>query len=450
MTNTRTLLIAACLLSLGQRIAVAQWNSIGPTTTGIQIRALALAADGTLYAGSNVGVLRRIASTQNWEARNTGLSNLNVLCLAADPIASGTLYAGTVSTGTQTGGVFKTTDSGSGWSPVNTGLVGTGVASLAVDVAQPSTLYAAVSGISKSANGGATWSTASTGLTGADSGAFALVIDSRNDNILYTSTRDGAFKSTDGAASWQPINNGLGSPPWSAQAFAIDPTNSLTIYLASFAPISAQIGNGVYKSTDGGTSWSPANNGIRTAIQTVAIDQRSPATVYAAVQGGGVFRTSDAGAQWPSLNGGLTDLNVLALIVDPTGTVYAGTRDGGVFRLSTDGNGVCASGPTTLCLNANRFRAEVSWRTSDGVTGVGHALTMTSDTGSFWFFTSNNIELVVKVVDGRPFNNKFWVFYGALSNVEYTVTVTDSQSGAVKTYFNPQGQLASVADTAAF
>ncbi len=70
--------------------------------------------------------------------------------------------------------------------------------------------------------------------------------------------------------------------------------------------------------------------------------------------------------------------------------------------------------------------------------------------GSFWFFTSNNVELVVKVVDGRAFNNKFWVFYGALSNVEYTITVTDTVTGNVKTYFNPSGRLAGVADTGAF
>ena len=56
----------------------------------------------------------------------------------------------------------------------------------------------------------------------------------------------------------------------------------------------------------------------------------------------------------------------------------------------------------------------------------------------------------MKVVDGRAFNNKFWVFYGALSNVQYTITVTDSTNGAVKTYVNPNGNLASVADVVAF
>ncbi len=67
-----------------------------------------------------------------------------------------------------------------------------------------------------------------------------------------------------------------------------------------------------------------------------------------------------------------------------------------------------------------------------------------------WFFSGGNLELVIKVVDGRAFNTFFWVFYGALSNVEYTITVTDTVTGKVRTYFNPQGRLGSVADTAAF
>ncbi len=82
--------------------------------------------------------------------------------------------------------------------------------------------------------------------------------------------------------------------------------------------------------------------------------------------------------------------------------------------------------------------------------GLGTGPPITTNTGAFWFFSSDNLELVVKVLDGRSINGKWWVFYGALSNVEYTITVTDTQTGAVKMYFNPQGQLASVADTGAF
>jgi len=111
----------------------------------------------------------------------------------------------------------------------------------------------------------------------------------------------------------------------------------------------------------------------------------------------------------------------------------------------------CVANATTLCLNNSRFKVTVNWQvTSQGTSGVGTGIPLTGDTGEFWFFSANNIELVVKVVDGRAFNNHYWVFYGALSDVAYTITVTDSTNGAVKTYSNPQGHLASSADITAF
>jgi hypothetical protein len=61
---------------------------------------------------------------------------------------------------------------------------------------------------------------------------------------------------------------------------------------------------------------------------------------------------------------------------------------------------------------------------------------MTTDTGYFWFFSNGNVEMVVKVVDGRAFNNKFWVFAGGLTNVDVTLTVTDTETGTVNTYRN--------------
>jgi len=102
-------------------------------------------------------------------------------------------------------------------------------------------------------------------------------------------------------------------------------------------------------------------------------------------------------------------------------------------------------------LNGGRFRVQVNWRVqSQGRSGVGTAAPLSGDTGYFWFFTSSNVELVVKVLDGRAITGRFWVFYGALSDVEYTLIVTDTATGAVRTYTNPQGRLASVADTSAF
>src|SRR5712692_5778766 len=113
--------------------------------------------------------------------------------------------------------------------------------------------------------------------------------------------------------------------------------------------------------------------------------------------------------------------------------------------------GPCVAGSLTLCLNNGRFKVEVSWRVpSQGTSGSGTAVPLTSDTGYFWFFGSSNVELVIKALDGTPVNGQFWIFYGALSDVEYTLTVTDTATGAVKKYVNASGNLASVADTSAF
>ncbi len=112
---------------------------------------------------------------------------------------------------------------------------------------------------------------------------------------------------------------------------------------------------------------------------------------------------------------------------------------------------VAGCGAGALCLNAGRFRVTATWSVpTQGTSGIGNPVALTGDTGYFWFFTSNNVELIVKLVDGRPVNDRFWFFSGALSNVEYTVLVSDTQTGVERAYFNPQGQLQSYADTSAF
>jgi ELWxxDGT repeat protein len=110
----------------------------------------------------------------------------------------------------------------------------------------------------------------------------------------------------------------------------------------------------------------------------------------------------------------------------------------------------CQPSATRLCLNSGRFQVESTWRDFAGNTGVGHAFPLSGDTGYFWFFDPANVELVTKVLDAEALNQHFWVFYGALSSVEYTLTVTDTQTGATRRYLNNSGELASVGDTQAF
>lgn len=114
-------------------------------------------------------------------------------------------------------------------------------------------------------------------------------------------------------------------------------------------------------------------------------------------------------------------------------------------------SGACVPGPTRLCLRDGRFAVDASWRDFQGHEGVGNATPWAGgESGTFWFFDAANVELIVKVLDGTPINGRWWVYYGALSNVEYTVTVTDTLTGVVRTYFNPAGTFASVGDVDAF
>ncbi|HBL30133.1 MAG TPA: hypothetical protein DD490_25125, partial [Acidobacteria bacterium] len=110
----------------------------------------------------------------------------------------------------------------------------------------------------------------------------------------------------------------------------------------------------------------------------------------------------------------------------------------------------CTPGPTTLCLNGGRFKVEAAWKTADGA-GAGQAVSDGADSGRFWFFDADNTELVVKVLDACSYDGHYWVFASGLTNVEVRLTVTDTQEGAARRYFNPSGKaFTPVQDVAAF
>lgn len=112
---------------------------------------------------------------------------------------------------------------------------------------------------------------------------------------------------------------------------------------------------------------------------------------------------------------------------------------------------LCQPGPTTMCLNNGRFQIRTRWRTADGQQGEGQAEGLSHETGFFWFFGRENVEMIVKALDGCGVNQRFWVFSGGLTDVEVEMEVTDTSTGAVRTYLNPQGNaFLPIQDTSAF
>jgi len=113
----------------------------------------------------------------------------------------------------------------------------------------------------------------------------------------------------------------------------------------------------------------------------------------------------------------------------------------------------CVQTDTTLCLNNNRFAVTATYRTTAGASGSGTGVALTSDSGYFWFFGPTNIEVVVKVLNACTQDPaRYWVFAAGLTNVEVTLTVTDTQAGGPpRVYINPLNTpFQPIQDTSAF
>lgn len=110
----------------------------------------------------------------------------------------------------------------------------------------------------------------------------------------------------------------------------------------------------------------------------------------------------------------------------------------------------CFPSSARVCLLDGRFAVEATWTDFEGESGVAFAEPLTSDTGYLWFFDPDVAEILVKLIDGGGLNDHFWVYYGSLSNVEFTLFVTDTVTGETRPYFNPLGSFGSYGDIEAF
>jgi streptogramin lyase len=175
---------------------------------------------------------------------------------------------------------------------------------------------------------------------------------------------------------------------------------------------------------------------------------------------GGLFQGFRIGKVTP--NGDITEIELLTPSSDPEGITTG--PDGKLWVTEetvgkiarVDPNGPCVTHGSTLCLGGGRFQVRAHWEIPDkNEGGEGSAVSLTPDSGYFWFFDSNNVELIVKVLNAcsQP-TPRYWVFAGGLTNVGVTLTVTDTAIQgiqATQTYVNPDGTaFQPVQDTSAF
>ncbi len=101
--------------------------------------------------------------------------------------------------------------------------------------------------------------------------------------------------------------------------------------------------------------------------------------------------------------------------------------------------GGCTPSDTVVCLYGGRFQVEATYGDYGGNTGSGHAAKLTDDTGTFWFFSSSNIELITKFVNSCSYSPNFSIYTNGLTNVSVNIKVTDTKYGTVRQYPNALG-----------
>lgn len=145
-------------------------------------------------------------------------------------------------------------------------------------------------------------------------------------------------------------------------------------------------------------------------------------------------------------DGALNIAAVMGSIAEPT-DVAPNTGS-----LATEGGG--NGNPQTILLQDGRFEVGVTWFNLPDfpeAPAVPSQELRTADSAVFYFRNPDNLEFLIKVIDGCTNNGRFWVFFAGATDVGFTVTVTDTQTSQVKTYENAQGQNAdAVTDTQAF
>lgn len=337
-------------------LSFGDWSSVGGVS-GTTFHAVAAdqTNDGTAYAAGGSNVYKTTDGGNNWTVLAGGISGKDVRALAVEGL---TVYASSRDIfGVTPTKILKSVNGGGSWAEVlsDGGSPSEQNKSLAIDPIDSNTVYAGNfqipsvynagpdSLVIKSANKGANWShLPNSTAVGAALGAYAIAIDSAR--VIYAggSGTPNLAKSTNGGSTWSDIP--IAGVSVFVYSLTIDPTNPQTIYAGTRD-------QGVFKSTDGGTVFSPVNTGLPAILPTIyalLIHPDEHDQIFAATSAG-LYFSPDGGDHWVARSNGLTASaqSIRALAVTPSLILIGATEDGlFILDLSSPTTGTGGSGGT--------------------------------------------------------------------------------------------------------
>ncbi|MHC4800114.1 MAG: WD40/YVTN/BNR-like repeat-containing protein, partial [Planctomycetota bacterium] len=256
-----------------------------------------------------------------WGMTNGPFSGI-VSSLAVDPNNSQGVYAAV-----QSGGLFTSGDGGRSWTHVEGGLENLFILAVARD-SQSIYIGTKGDGIYKTVNGGVSWSPVNNGLPNRFFEIDDLIIDPNNSSITYAilDTRYYLYKTTNGGNNWEEIGGGL--PADQVRSFVIHPVDTQIVYVGTYQ-------NGIFKSEDGGLTWTPINGNFPpyiAHISCIGIDPGNPTDpdddiIYAGTHDYGFYKTIDDGNyNWEFIEIKISALDI-DLPVEDNWSIYALTMD---------------------------------------------------------------------------------------------------------------------------
>ena len=333
----------------------------------------------TIWAGTQYdsGIYKSTDGANNWIKKTNGIIETNIVFREISVVNgdSNTIYAsGEVPTGVQgnefekvNGVIYKTIDGGENWTKIWSG---NSLARWLCIGANPINLVSSTGifdreasnttgmGIMKSTDGGTTWNQSNAGITGslfiggmsdaATPGLLYIATGNNSEVNLNTPIKGGVFKSTNGGTSWTQVisSTDVILPGYTEDVFnavKIAPSNNNIVYAASaYAFYRSDDGGSTWTGHRGGipsspTSWGPS--GIRAGVPIeITIDKTNPDILYAANYGGGIFKSTDGAKTWSVLGIGYSGATIHKIAADSqNATAFSTIGRSGPFKTSNNG-----------------------------------------------------------------------------------------------------------------